>query len=67
MDKQLYTQSTTKLETQMGQLADAITNEEQGIMPRQTVKNLRGQLRPAQIQLSSQYYKQAKSITTLRN
>ena len=51
----------------MRQLADAITKEERGIMPRQTVKNLRGQLRAAQIQLSSQYYKQTKSITTLRN
>ena len=65
--KQLYTQSTTKLETQISQLADAITKGEQEIMSRQSVENPEGQLRPAQIQPSSQFYKQAKSMTTLRN
>ncbi|KAI5672349.1 hypothetical protein M9H77_12713 [Catharanthus roseus] len=52
----LYTQSIAKLETQIGQLANAISRRDEGKLPSHPIENPR-----------ANYHEQAKAVITLRN
>ncbi|KAI5657129.1 hypothetical protein M9H77_25922 [Catharanthus roseus] len=51
-----HTQSIAKLETQIGQLANAISRRDKGKLPSHPIENPR-----------ANYHKQAKAVITLRN
>ncbi|KAI5677380.1 hypothetical protein M9H77_08330 [Catharanthus roseus] len=51
-----HTQSTAKLETQIGQLANAISRRDEGKLPSHPIENPR-----------ANYHEQAKAVITLRN
>ncbi|GAV92901.1 hypothetical protein CFOL_v3_36279, partial [Cephalotus follicularis] len=56
-----HTQSISKLETQIGQLADMMRKREESHLPSQVVKNPRNQAGQCS------YVEQAQAITTLRS
>ena len=62
-----HTQSIVKLETQMSQLAEAITRREYEILPSQAIKNSRGQPGPANTRSSNQFHEHVKVMTTLQD
>jgi hypothetical protein len=59
-----HTQSIAKLETQMGQIANALHRRDEGKLPSQPVENPRGQVRPNN---GPAHYEQAKTISVLRS
>ena len=62
-----HSQSIAKLETQVGQLANALTRREEGKLLSQPVANPKGQYRVENLQASDVYHEQAKIVVTLRN
>ena len=56
----LYTQTIVKLETQVGQLAEAITRTEHGALASKVIKNPRTQPGPANIKSLNQFHEQVK-------
>ena len=57
-----HTQSIAKLETQLGQLAQAIGKRDEGKLPSQPINNPKGQYEVEEFN-----FQQAKAITTLRS
>ena len=57
---QSHTQSISKLEDQIGQIAQALTRRDEGKLPTQSIENPRGSC-------SKFNHEQAKSVTTLRS
>ncbi|XP_058217337.1 uncharacterized protein LOC131328408 [Rhododendron vialii] len=62
-----HTQSISKIEAQMGQLANALSRREEGRLPSQPIGNLKGQYAIENAQVNDPYHEQAKAVVTLRN
>ncbi|XP_058213682.1 uncharacterized protein LOC131325434 [Rhododendron vialii] len=62
-----HTQSISKIEAQMGQLANALSRREEGRLPSQPIGNPKGQYAMENAQVNDSYHEQAKAVVTLRN
>ena len=62
-----HTQSISKLESQMGQLAQSVGRRDEGKLPSQPVNNLRGKYGVESSNANNHFQEQAKAITTLRS
>jgi len=62
-----HTQSIAKLETQVGQLTEAIPRRKHEALSSQAIENPIGQPGLANIQSSNQFHEQVKIVTTLRD
>lgn len=62
-----HTQSISKLESQMGQLAQTVGRRDEGRLPSQPVNNPKGQYGVEFSNSNEQFHEQAKAITTLRS
>ena len=62
-----HTQSIAKLESQMGQLANALNKREEGKLPSQPVSNPRGQYMAQENQPNTIHHEQANALTILRS
>ncbi|KAG5547562.1 hypothetical protein RHGRI_013300 [Rhododendron griersonianum] len=61
------TQSIARLESQIGQLANAFSEREEGKLPSQPVSNPRGQFQVDHQQAPNHYEEQAKAVIALRS
>ena len=62
-----HTQSISKLESQMEQLAQTMGRRDEGKLPSQPVNNPRGQYGVESSNANDHYHEQPKAVTTLRN
>ena len=62
-----HTHSIAKLETQMGQLAEALSRRSEGALPSQPVVNPRGKEPMHGLHMTDAHQEQAQAVITLRN